>query len=54
MLSLAFAVTFTMSLTCALLAGEVIATVGGVESPAPPATGVFMSVWISVGVSALL
>ena len=32
-----------------VVAGEVIATVGAVESPAPPATGVFMSVWISAG-----
>ena len=54
MLSLAFAVTLTMSDTCALLAGEVIATVGGVGSPVPPATGVFMSAWISVCVSARL
>ena len=51
-LSLAIAVTFRMSLTCALAAGEVIATLGATVSPATPATGVFMSAWISVCVNA--
>ena len=53
-LSLALAMTFTMSDTCALLAGDVIATVGGVMSPGgDPPTGVFMSAWICAWVSAL-
>ena len=53
-LSIALAVTFTMSLTCALAAGEVIAALGATVSPATPATGAFMSAWISVCDSARL
>ncbi len=52
-LSAASAVTVTMSLTCALLAGEVIATVGGVWSDdGGPPSGAFMSAWISACVRA--
>ncbi len=47
--------TFTIPLTCALLAGALIETVGGVESDDPPGVSwVAMSVWISAALRARL